>query len=136
MGTNFKTEAVDPQNPCGKRIEVTIPYQVYLNLYKYSPVRYENLCCAKEVLLNPRRIFSGLREHNEGGWCFVGRPAKWHIKEFQTAPFPDYFVFTVYVNPNFQLYESRADKAAEDDVESPKDWQTRYGALIWKKDIS
>lgn len=133
---DFQIDAVDPRDPTNARTQITIPRSVYLPLYKYHPVRYENLRVAKEVLQNPERIFSGVRTHNEGGWCFTGRPKEWHIKEKMIAPFPDYLIFAVYVNQRLCLYESRAEVAAEDDPLSPKDWQNRYGALIWKKRTS
>ena len=132
MGMNYQLDAVDPQNPATGRVQITIPYSVSLHLYKYYPARYENLRIVKDVLLKPLRIFSGIRTHNEGGWCFTGRPKEWYIKEDLIAPFPDDLVFAVYVNPMLCLYESRAEVAAADDPASPKDWQNRYGALIWK----
>ena len=70
-------ETVDPRDPLHGRAMVTIPYSVILNLYKYQPVRYENLRVAREVLANPKRIFAGIRAHNAGGWCFTGRPKQW-----------------------------------------------------------
>lgn len=132
MGMDFQIDAVDPRDPLNARTKIIIPHSVYLNIYKYYPVRYENLRVAKEVLQNPKRIFSGIRTYNEGGWCFTGRPKEWYINEKQIVPFPDYLIFAVYINPALCLYECRAEDAAEDDPESPKDWQKRYGALIWK----
>ena len=132
MGMDYQLNTIDPRDPKNARIQITIPHSVCLYFYKYYPVRYENLRVAKEVLQNPKRIFSGIRAHNEGGWCFTGRPKEWHIKEAVIAPFPDDLIFTVYINPRLRLYESRADVAAKDDPESPKDWQSRFGVLIWK----
>jgi hypothetical protein len=84
------------------------------------------------VLQNPKRIFSGVRIHNEGGWCFTGRPEKWHTKENVITPFPDNLIFAVYINSRLCLYECRAEFAATDDPLAPKDWKNRYRALIWK----
>jgi len=74
MGSDYFTEIVNPTDLTGPRIQAIIPYRLILNYYKFLPVRYENLRVAKHVLENPMRIFSGVRQFNEGGWCFTGRP--------------------------------------------------------------
>ena len=74
MGKDFQLETMDPRNlPHGRAI-VTIPHGLILRFYKYHPADWENFRAAKEVLENPKRIFAGIRAHNEGGWCFTGRP--------------------------------------------------------------
>ncbi len=132
MAKDFQIETVDPRDPVAGRTQVTIPHSLILAYFKRWPVRYMNLKAAKEVLQEPQRIFYGVREYNQGGWCFTGRPATWHIREQIEAPFPEDLVFAVYMNPLLYVYETRAEYAAEDDTLCPKDWQARYGGLVWR----
>ena len=136
MADDFSCETIDPRNPTGPAIKAILPGYYTLRLFKYSPVDYENLRAAKHVLEHPERIFFGVREFNEGGWCYTARPAEWYIKEAVVAPFPDKKVFAVYLNPNMRVYECRAEYAAADDPCCPADWQTRYRGLIWKNTSS
>lgn len=132
MAANFACKTIDPNNLEGPKIDAIFPGDLTLRLYKYSPVRYQNLAAAKHVLEHPERIFYGVREYNEGGWCYTGRPEQWCIKEGVSAPFPKDLVFAVYLNPNMWIYESRAERAAEDDPMCPMNWKERYGGLVWK----
>jgi hypothetical protein len=132
MPTDFFINIVNPNDLGGAKIRAIIPYQLILNYYKYYPVRYENFRAVKYVLENPKRIFAGIREFNEGGWCFTGKPQTWHIRADVQAPFPSNLVFAVYLNSGYVIYESRAEIAADDDMLCPISWQNRYGALIWK----
>ena len=77
MAKDWCTGTINPNDPDGQRISVTIPAQVIENYYTFHPVRFENLRCAKCVLEKPLRIFAGIRQWNEGGWCFTGRPESW-----------------------------------------------------------
>ena len=92
MSHDYAQRIINPENPAGEKVEAIIPAWLILKYYKFHPVRYENLRAAKHVLDHPQRIFSGVRQFNEGGWCFTGRPLVWHIREQQTAPFPDNLV--------------------------------------------
>lgn len=132
MGSDYCILVMNPEEPSGTKIEAIIPYQLYSEYYTFQPAQYENLRAAKHVLENPLRIFSGVRVFNEGGWCFTGRPQSWYIREAVTAPFPETLIFAVYLNPRHYVYECRAEYAAQDDKECPKNWQNRYKALIWK----
>lgn len=136
MADNFACQTHDPENPTGAKVDAIFPGSYTLRLYKYSPVDYENLRAAKYVLEHPKRIFFGVREFNEGGWCYTGRPARWYIKEDTVAPFPKDKVFAVYLNPTMFVYECRAEYVADDDPFCPVDWQTRYGGLTWKSTSS
>ncbi len=69
---------------------------------------------------------------NQGGWCYTGRPAECYIREAVIVPFPKDRVFAVYLNPNLQVYECRAEYSAGDDPLCPVDWQERYRGLTWK----
>jgi hypothetical protein len=132
VAADYACKTIDPSNPTGPKVDAIFPGDYTLRLYKYSPVDYENLRAAKYVLEHTERIFFGVREFNEGGWCYTGRPAEWFIKEGVVAPFPDNMIFAVYLNPNMRAYECRAEYVADDDARCPKGWQTRYGGLTWK----
>lgn len=129
---DWACETVDPRDPTGPKVIAVIPGDYALRLFKYSPVDYENLRAAKYVLEHAQRIFVGVREFDEGGWCYTGCPAEWYVAEKVVAAFPDTLVFAVYLNPNMRVYECRAEYAAADDTRSPRGWQTRYGGLTWK----
>lgn len=132
MAADFACKTLDPGDPTGPKVDAIFPGDYTLRLYKYSPVDYENLRAAKYVLEHTERIFFGVREFNEGGWCYTGRPVEWHVKEGVVAPFPKNMVFAVYLNPNMRVYECRAEYVADDDARCPKGWQTRYRGLTWK----
>jgi len=132
----FQLDIINPEDPAGLRVTVTIPCDLIQKWYKFSYVDYQNLETAKFVLGHPIRIFRGIRQYEEGGYCYVGKPATWYIRRDCLVSFPRDKVFTVYLNPNFWLYELRAERAADDDPFSPEDWKNRYEVLLWKSDIS
>ena len=136
MASDFSYLAIDPRNPDGPRVDVIFPASYTLRIYKHSPVDFENLRAAKHVLDDTDRIFFGVREYNEGGWCYTGRPQSWYIKEGIETPFPKSLVFAVYVNPLLHVYECRAEFVADDDPLCPANWRTRYGGLTWPINIS
>ena len=129
---NFACKTINPNNPLGPKIDAIIPANLYLRYYKYYPIRYQNLRAAKYVLENPQRIFWGVRQFNEGGWCYTGRPIEWYIKENVVVAFPDDKIFAVYLNPNMRVYECRAEYAASNNPMCPDNWENRYRGLIWK----
>ena len=133
MAYDYKCRTVNPDDPSGEALEVIIPAGVYLRAFKKDRVHYENLRAAKFVLDNVQRIFAGVREFNEGGWCLTARPTEWQLREGVIAPFPRTLVYAVYINHRQVLYEWRAEKVdAEDDLR-PFDWRRRYEAMIWKR---
>ena len=132
MAADYACKTINPSDPDGPKIDAIFPGDLTTRYYKYSPVRYQNLKAAKFVLEHTDRIFFGVREFNEGGWCYTARPAQWHIRENTTAPFPNDMVYAVYLNPNMRVYECRAERAAQDDPKCPVDWQNRYRGLTWK----
>lgn len=134
MAADFFCETIDPNNPDGPKIKAVFPAGYTLKLYKNWPVDYENLRAAKYVLENTKRIFLGIREFNEGGWCYTSKPKEWYIKENIVVPFPgDKLVFAVYVNPRMAVFECRPEQIATDDPFAPINWNTRYsGGLVWK----
>src|SRR5437867_2194753 len=92
---NYLVDIINPENVNGPKIKAIIPHRVYLRFYWKSPVKYENLVAAKFVLENPLRIFSRVRQFNEGGWCFTGKPTSWNIREGVRVPFLEHLVFAV-----------------------------------------
>jgi len=74
--------------PEGPKIDAIFPAGYTLRLFTTSPVDFENLRAAKCVLENVERIFFGVREFNEGGWCYTGRPSASYIRERIEVPFP------------------------------------------------
>ena len=136
MVDDYVCKAIDPTDPEGPRIDVIFPGAYTLGLFKHCPVDYENLRAAKYVLENAERIFFGVREFNEGGWCYTGHPITWYIRERIEVPFPKDKLFAVYVNPRMRVFECRAEFVAADDPLCPVNWRTRYRGLTWPKNIS
>jgi hypothetical protein len=130
--SNYYIEVINPHNPNGPKIKAIIPASLYERYYKYSPVDYENLRAAQYVLAHTERIFVGIREYSEGGWCFVGRPIEWYVKEGVVAPFPKDKVFAVYFYSNMVMFDCIAEYADKNDPLSPINWEKRYGGLVWK----
>jgi len=127
-----RCSTVNPDDPDGPPIDVIIPLRVVRAYFKRNPVAYENLRCAKWVLEHPLRIFSGVREFQEGGWCYTGRPLYWHIRPEVVAEFPVGLVYVVYIQPSRLVYEWRAEDVDPEDVLAPLGFQDRYGGLTWK----
>lgn len=124
-------ETIDPECPHGPPVRAIIP-RALINRH-YPSVSFENLRCVRHILEHPERIFAGTREHQSGGWCYVGRPAEWHIREGVVAPFPDHLVFAVYLNPQMLVYNWRAEEADPNDPLSPVGFEDRYGRLVWTR---
>lgn len=132
MVADYACKTIDPNDPDGPKVDAIFPGDLTLRYYKYSPVRYQNLIAAKFVLEHTQRVFFGVREYNEGGWCYTATPAEWYVKPDRIEAFPQTLVFAVYLNPNMRVYECRAEEAAHDDPQSPINWQSRYRGLVWK----
>jgi hypothetical protein len=134
LGCATVCKTIDPNSPNGPPIEAFISIERCQRCAKL-PVKSRNLIlCALPVLKNPELVFAGVRDFQEGGWCYVGWPEEWCIKKQVVVPFPkDRFVFAVYLEPSMRVYEWRAEKVATDDPLAPEDWQYRYRSLVWKK---
>lgn len=128
-GIPIKT--VDPDNPTGPKIDVFLSPAICLRAYKYDSVKYENLRAAKEVLDNPQRIFWGIREHSEGGWCYTGKPTNLYTRENEVINFPNNLVFAVYVNDRYEIFDWIPEYIDEEDCLSPKNYKERYRGLKW-----
>ena len=129
-GIPIKT--VDPNNPTGPKIDVFLPKDICSMVYKYNSVKYDNLRAAKEVLGNPQRIFWGIREHSEGGWCYTGKPVSLYVRENEIIDFPNNMVFAVYINDRYEIFDWIPEYADEKDELSPKNYEERYRSLKWQ----
>jgi len=98
-----------------------------------APARGYNVLCAKHVLEHPVMVFQGIRPINPGGWCYVGRPDEWYLREGVIVPFPAWLVFAVYLRPDRIVYEWRAEDADEEDPLAPKGFRERYRRLKWRR---
>ena len=124
---------LDPLDPLsGNKTEVRLPIDLIERLNKYRPVDFQNLWTVAKVFDAPKRIFYGLRELHEGGWCYVGKPDEWWIREKVKVPFPANLVFAVYLQQDLWVYAFRAEYADTDDPLSPQGWDQRYQRLVWK----
>ena len=132
MPDNYLVKTIDPKNPSGPKIRAVFPNDLLLRAYKYDTVSFENAKAAVEVLENTSRIFSGLRELNEGGWCYTGRPREWCIAEGRVVLFPVDRIFAVYLNDQMWVYEWRAERSDPEDALNPIGWKNRFVGLIWK----
>lgn len=129
---DFEIAIRNPEDPEGTKVQATLPAYLATKAYKDDPIQFANLVAAKHVVENPVRIFYGVRQYNQGGWCYTGRPAQWDIREGVTVPFPPNLIYAVYLNPRLTIYAWTAHKVAGDDALSPEDWQNRYEGLTWK----
>jgi len=132
LAHTFSYPTINPLDPDGAKAEVIFEGNLALYWYKHLPVQYQNLQVVKEVLDNPKRIFSKIRPITRGGWCYVGRPKIWYVAENCTASFPEDRVFAVFLNDRKVVYTFRAEFADGEDPLSPKDWKNRFGGLVWK----
>jgi hypothetical protein len=136
VGRDFHCETRNPKDPTGSKITVVLPGKLIERYHKKTYVAFQNFEAAKEVLDNPQRIFTVIREFGEEQrWCYSGHPERWYVAENVAAPFPEDLVFAVYLYAGASaiiIYNWRAEHAAQDDPMSPVDWQNRYGELLWR----
>ncbi len=124
---------IDPLDPySGSKAEVRFPGDLLDFYSKMRPVDFANILTAKKVLDDPKRIFYGTRVLSEGGWCYIGKPDEWYIREGVVVPFSSDKVFAVYCRDDLIVYTFKAEYADTKDPLSPKNWEERYGKVIWK----
>ena len=137
MGKKYSFWTIDPDNPNGPKKEVILSPSLALRYFKSDIVRYQNLCAVDEVFKDPLRIFSKIRIHSDGGWCYIGRPKTWYVSENVTSqPFPSNLVYAVYINDRMVLQGHRAELVDREDKDSPNGYKFRFGVLKWKKGTS
>ena len=131
----FSHATIDPLEPCSGNTTKAKFHRGFLeHLSKNKPVDFFNLRTAIGVLDAPNRIFYGLRDLNDGGWCYVGKPKEWWIRETVIVPFPANMVFAIYLRDDIVVYNIRAEYADPIDTLSPLNWGERYEKVIWKKE--
>lgn len=132
MANDYQLQVVDPNRPPTSMVMAIIPADVCLRAYKANEVKYQNLRAAKFVLQNPLLIFEGVREHQEGGWCYIARPAEFFIRPTIVVPLPAELVFAAYLNPARRLYEWRLEPAESPGSAYPSGHKSRYKRESWK----
>ncbi len=131
MAHAYVIQTVDPANILGPKVEVRIEEALVNRLYKYKPTKFMNLFTVHQVLSNPKRIFIGVRRaFTQDGWCYVGKPATWYVREEVRVPFPRDLVFAVYVDSDRVVYDFIAEDADRKDPLNPVDWENRFGGVI------
>ena len=122
--------AVDPRD-LKRQVEVRIEFDTFNRWFKrFYQTRGQNLRTAKEVLLHPTRIYVGLkRPFDQEGWCYVGKPNQWYIKE-TLVPFPENLVYAVYLNDRRSVFDHYPEDADASDSLSMHDWENRFGDII------
>lgn len=126
MTKDFGQLTINPKDPSGEPTRVWFPGDLTLGLYKNDPVAFQNLSAAKYVLENPLAIYEGIRDYTPGGYCYVGRPEMWHVKENVVATFPARFLFCVFVNSRMYAYAFRAELA--EDIQNS---EGRFKNRLW-----
>jgi hypothetical protein len=129
---SYLVQTINPENPTGDKIDVIITEKNLDYWFAHKPVKFQNLItCGKQVLANPKRIYRGLRELSEGGWCYVGKPDTWFLTVDQEVPFPNNKVFALFVNDRMYLYDFVAELCDPEDPISIINWRTRFGGRVW-----
>lgn len=122
--------ALDPTNLKNK-VEVRVEFNTveYWAKFRYE-TRGLNLYTAQEVLLNPTKIYVGLkRPFDQDGWCYIGKPAQWSFKECD-VPFPKDRVYAVYLNSRRTLFDHYHEEADPRDHLSMEGWENRFEDVI------
>lgn len=132
MARDITIQVVDPDRPPTAYVPAIIPGDIYLHYYKTNEAKYRNLVPAVFVLERPLLIFEGVREYQEGGWCYVGRPEFFFLRPTVQVSLPAGRVFAAYLNPLRRLYEWRLETAEADSSPYPKGHESRYKRLAWK----
>ena len=126
----YEFDAVDPAN-IKERMSVRVEHSHFNFWHKYRYLKCLNLWAAKQVLANPTRIFIGIRRaFDQNGWCYVGKPATWFVREDAEINFPKDLVYMVFVNERKSLFDHYAEDCDILDQSSPADWENRFGDVI------
>lgn len=132
MARDYYFDVLDPGNPLGPKIQARLSGELYLHHYKCNYVKYLNLIAARHVLSNTLAIFEGVRDFQEGGWCYLGRPTSYYLRENVEAPLEHSRVFAVYINPAMGVYEWRLEVADANGSSLPEKHENRFKRLVWK----
>lgn len=136
MAKDFVLPIIDPCNPQGPRVNATIRGDLYLHCWKEDEIKYWNLVPARSVLDAPLLIFEGVRQFQQGGWCFAGRPVEYYLRPRVTVTLERERVFCVYLNPRLDVYEWRLEPADSPGSAYPSGHSTRFRRLAWRSTSS
>jgi hypothetical protein len=114
------------------------------HILKYGPkVRYYDMVGdrtdpttgspVQQVLLHPKAIFKGVREHQGGGHCYCGIPTCAYTNSGAKIPPVPNKVYCVYLNAGDKLFEWGWETPDPDEPELPLGWKDRYQERIWPK---
>ncbi len=131
--TYYPIKARDPYT--GKEEDFRISTETAENLIKRFPTKYYDLIHhnVSSVLLNPAIIFSGIRDHEDGGLCYTNRVRRaWSIRGEEKPSYPNK-VFAVYVNPYKYVYLWRWELESPNKLGYPIgfDDKSRYKEQLW-----
>jgi hypothetical protein len=88
----------------------------------------------QQVLAHPDAIFEGIRDHQEGGTCYTGRPSCAYTNSGSKIPPVPGKVYCVYLNPRGHYFVSRWEIADPDVPGLPLGYQGRYRIKVWPTD--
>ncbi|MBO1224441.1 MAG: hypothetical protein JYX80_08415 [Candidatus Scalindua sediminis] len=125
----------------GKEIEIRIELKYYTRLLFYHPNDFSNFHTAYEVLNNPNRIFIDLKRrfsNSKNKLCVAGKTRYWRkyvVKDNTSISvlFPPHLVYLVFLDEENYIIEHGAERADMIDSLSPRNCETRFGELLWKK---
>lgn len=123
----WELDAIDPSDPVGETLRTVFVDQgtiEFLTRGILSP-RFYRLQCAKDVLLNPERVFQGWnRLEYDDGMCYVGCPND-RPKDGITLPPRPGQCFFAFVLPSGKMEEWRWE---DFDLENEDDFKREFGA--------
>jgi hypothetical protein len=128
----YDVEALNPHGQTAATWTVLVPVSLVRHWLKESEVDFQNLKhLVPAILRAPVAVFEGVRDYEEGGYCYLGKPTDWYVKPRCLVPFPKDRIFAVYVNPMRRLYDIQAEKTEPGSMYRPEGWKERYEALLW-----
>lgn len=117
-------------------VQIALKYRPRHKFYELSGDRKTfDGSCVQEVLLSPKAIFVGLRQFQQGGVCYVGRPSRRWFDSGSQGPPPPGMVYTVFVNPRDMVFDWGWERSDQENPEWPEGYQDRfYGGRLWPPD--
>jgi hypothetical protein len=109
-------------------IQVKISTELIDNKLKHDCAGFYELAHSnvRSALLNPKKLFEGVRDYEQGGFAYVCKPAyAMTEKENKVLPWPGK-VFAVFVNPAGCIYNWLWLKESSDKPGYPVDWMNRF----------
>ncbi len=87
----------------------------------------------QQVLAKPRAVFSGVRDYEQGGYCYCGLPTAAYTNGGSKVPPRPGMIYCVYVDPRDWVYEWGWEVPDEIEVSLPEDYDApeRFERMIW-----